>query len=115
MSERASKVVCGQTVNCRVPGELNSVEETDAGVGTKSDTLEETKSEDDMEAIQRSPLLGAYARDCDDDKEQEEEKIDQWSKEIDSAPTAMGSEQVALPGTEILESPERAEKMNTQR
>ncbi len=90
---------------------MNYVEETDAGVGTKSDTLEETKSEDQMRAVQRSPLLNAYAPDCDD----EEEKFDQWSKEIDSAHLAVGSEQVALPGTEILESPERAEKMNTQR
>jgi hypothetical protein len=108
MSERASKVVCGQTVNCRVPGELNSVEETDAGVGTKSDTIGtivETKREDDMEAVQRSPLLDAYAPDGD-----EEEKFDQWSKEIDSAHLTVGSEPLEMP-----ESPERAEKINTQR
>jgi len=98
-------------VDCRGPGEKNYVEETDACVGTKSDTLVEMKSEDEMEAVQRSPLLDAYAPDGDD----EEEKFDQWSKEIDSAHTAVGSEPIAHSGTEMLESPERAEKINTQR
>ena len=111
MSERAPKVGCGQTVNCRGPVELNSVAEADAGVGTKSDTVVEAEREDDMETVQRSPLLDAYAFDGDD----EEEKFDQWSKEIDSAPTVMGSEQVAHTVAEMLESPERAEKMNTVR
>ncbi len=111
MSERASKVEVGQTVNCRGPGDLNYVAETDAGVVTKSDALVQTRIEDDMEAVQRSPLLDAYAPDGDD----EEEKSDQWSTEIDSAHTVMGSEQVAHSGAEMLESPERAEKMKTQR
>jgi hypothetical protein len=115
MSERASKVGCGQTVNCRGPVELNYVEQTDAGVGTKSDTTVETKREDEMEDVQRSPLLDTYAPSVDDEEEQEEEKFDQWSKEIDSAPTVMGSEQVAHTVAEMLESPERAEKMNTVR
>jgi hypothetical protein len=103
MSGRAPKVGGGQTVSSRGPGELNYVEETDAGVGTKSDTVVETKSED------------AYAPDGADEEEQEEEKFDQWSKEIDSAPTAVGSEHVAHSGAEMLESPERAEKMNIVR
>jgi hypothetical protein len=115
MSERTPKGGVGQTVNCRGPGELKYVEETDAGVGTKSDTLVEMKSEDQMEAVQRSPLLDAYAPDCDDEEEQEEEKFDQWSKEIDSAHTAVGSEPLAHPGAKMLESPEREEKMNTVR
>ncbi len=80
-------------------------------MGTKSDTLEETKSEDEMEDVQRSPMLDAYAPVGDD----EEEKFDQWSKEMDSPHTVMGSEQVAHPGAEMLESPERAEKMNSVR
>ncbi len=104
MSERASKVGGGRTVNCRGPGELNSVEKTDAGLGTKS----RTTREDDMETVQRSPLLDAYAPDGDD----EEEKFDQWSKQIDSA---LGSEQIAHTGAEMPESPERAKKMNTVR
>jgi hypothetical protein len=111
MSERTLKVVCGQTINCRGPGELNYVEETDAGVCTKSDTVVEMKSEDQMEAVQRSPLLDAYVPDDED----EEEKFDQWSKEIDSAQTTVGSEPIAHSGAEMLESPERAEKMNTVR
>jgi hypothetical protein len=115
MSERTLKVGVGQTVYCRGPGELNHVEETDAGVGTKSGTVVETESEDEMEAVQRSPVLDSYAPDGDDEEQQEEEKFDQWSKEIDSGQTTVGSEQVAHSGAEMLESPERAEKMNTER
>jgi hypothetical protein len=111
MSERASKVGDGQTVNSKGPLELNYVAEADAGVGTKSDTVEETEREDEMEAVQRSLMLDAYAPDGDDEKE----TFDQWSKEIDSSHTAVGSEPLAHPGAEMLESPERAEKMNTER
>jgi hypothetical protein len=110
MSERASKVGGGETVNCRGPVVLNYVAETDSGVGTKSDTTVETERDDEIDAVQRSPMLDSYAPGGD-----EEEKFDQWSKEIDSAPTAMGSEQVSHTGAEMLESPERAEKMNTER
>jgi hypothetical protein len=111
MSERASKVEVGQNVDCRGPGELNYVEETDAGVCTKSGTVVETESEDEMEAVQRSPLLDSYAPGV----VEEEEKFDQWSKEIDSPHTVMGLEHVAHSGAEMLESPERAERMNTER
>jgi hypothetical protein len=112
MSERAPKVGCGQTVYCRGPGELNHVEETDAEVGTKSDTNVEAEREDDMETVQSTPLLDAYAPDS-DEEEREEEKFYQWNKEIDS--TITGSEPLAHSDAEMSESPDRAEKMNTVR